>query len=330
MTTFVALTCPQCAGTLPKQARWRMVTCPHCGSSVTKATNLVDATQFHDAHARAYAVFAGVPEQLFLRGQRYQLLAQIGAGSACDVFIARRLAPTLERVVIKLARDAGGAIKLQREAAVLTELQALKVTGAAYFTQQLPQLVTVGITEGSPGYERFALVRRHVAGYWGSLADVRRNAPMGIAAHHVVWIWRRTLATLGFIHGAGWTHGDVSLEHMLVQPRDHGGMLIDWSSAAQVVNGMPQSKLLSSTTVARDLVQLAWSMRMLLSADTDLPRIPDNVPAPLAELLTRCSEDADWCANERAQGIDGLLLAAGRASFGEPRFMPFDPYSPSI
>ena len=330
MTTFVALTCPQCAGTLPKQARWRMATCPHCGSTVTKATNLVDAAEFHEAHARAYAVFAGMSEQIRLRGQRYQILAQIGAGSACDVFLAQRLAPAGERVVVKLARDAGGEIKLQREAAVFTELQALKVAGAAYFTHQLPQLVAVGVTDVSPGFERFVLVRRHVAGYWGSLADVRRNAPMGIAPHHVVWVWRRALATLGFIHGAGWTHGDVSLEHLLVQPCDHGGMLIDWSSAAPVVNRVLEGKLLSSSTVARDLVQLAWSMRQLLSTETGLPSIPANVPAPLAKLLARCSEDANWGANLHAHGIDRLLLEAGRESFGAPQFMPFDPYSPSI
>jgi hypothetical protein len=147
-----------------------------------------------------------------------------------------------------------------------------------------------------------------------------------------VWIWRRALATLGFIHDAGWTHGDVSLEHLLVQPRDHGGMLIDWSAATRVVTGVQEDKLLSSATVARDLVQLAWSMRMLLCADpaSDVPRIPASVPAALSALLTRCSEDAAWCASERAHGLDRLLLEAGRASFGAPRFVPFDPYSPSI
>ncbi len=95
MTTFVALTCPQ------------------CGSSVTRATNLAAAAQFHDAHARACAAFASIPEQIRVRGQRYQLLAQIGAGSACDVFFAQRLSPAAKRVVIKLARDANGASKLQ-------------------------------------------------------------------------------------------------------------------------------------------------------------------------------------------------------------------------
>lgn len=330
MTSFVALTCPQCAGTLPKQARWRMVTCPHCGSTVTKATNLVDAAQFHEAHARAYAAFAAVPDQIRLHWQRFQLLAPIGWGSACDVFLGQRLAPTPERVVVKLARDHVGVVKLQREAAALSQLQALKITGAAYFTQQLPQLVSVGIPEGSPSYKRFALVRRHVAGAWGSLADVRRNAPMGIAAHHVAWIWRRALATLGFIHNAGWTHGEVSLEHLLVQPRDHGCRLIDWSSAARIGNGVHSGTLLSSASTARDLMQLAWSMRMLLSPDTDVPRLPDSVPAPLARLLVQCSEDATFCASEGAQGLDRLLLNAGRTSFGAPRFMPFDPYSPSI
>ncbi len=307
-----------------------MVACPHCGAMVTKATNLVEAAQFHDAHLRAYAAFATVPEQIQLRGRRYQLLARLGAGSACDVFLGQRLAPAPERVVIKLARDAAGAIKLQREAAVLAELQALKVTGAAYFTQRLPDMATVGITEGSPGYGRFALVRRHVSGYWGSLADIRRNAPAGVAAHHIVWLWRRALTILGFIHGAGWTHGDVSPEHLLVQPRDHGGMLIDWSTAARIAGGVNADKLLLTATPARDLVQLAWSMRTLLKPDVDPPKIPGSVPNPLATLLARCSEDPVWCSTTGAHELDRLLLEAGRTSFGAPRFMPFDPYSPTV
>jgi len=332
LATLVALTCPQCGGTLPKQARWRMVSCPHCGSTVTRATNLVDAARFHDAHARAYAAFSSLPGQLRLNGQRYQLIAPLGTGSACDVHLALRLAPTFERVVIKRARDGAGAVKLQREATMLARLQTITIAGAAYFTQQLPQPVTAGLITDSPGYERFALVRRHRPGFWGSLADVHRNAPFGVAPHHLVWMWRRALATLAFVHDAGITHGDVALEHLLVHPRDHGGLLVDWSTAAPAATATAPGQLLAQPTPARDLVQLAWSMRLLANApgSSAAPGIPDRLPVPIANLLAQCCDDARWVSLQGARGIDSLLQTASREALGPPRVMPFDPVAPDV
>jgi hypothetical protein len=66
-------------------------------------------------------------------------------------------------------------------------------------------------------------------------------------------------------------------------------------------------------------------MRALLAGGDDAEALPASVPAPLAELLRRASEDERWCASVGAQGLDQRLLAAAQAAFGPPRFIDFSP-----
>jgi len=78
--------------------------------------------------------------------------------------------------------------------------------------------------------------------------------------------------------------------------------------------------------VARDLMQSAWTLRALLHGDSDgPPPLGPRVPAPIADLLRRASEDAAWCARHGAAEIDLQLAAAARQAFGRPQFIPFDP-----
>ena len=53
--------------------------------------------------------------------------------------------------------------------------------------------------------------------------------------------------------------------------------------------------------------------------------IAATMPAPLAALLRRASEDADWCARHGAAGIDQALKTAAVAAFGPARFIHFTP-----
>src|SRR6516164_8396933 len=47
----------------------------------------------------------------------------------------------------------------------------------------------------------------------------------------MAWMWRRLLVALGFAHRCGLVHGAVLPEHVLIQPHDHGLVLIDWAYA---------------------------------------------------------------------------------------------------
>ena len=332
--TFAALTCPQCAGPLPHQALWRMIQCPYCGTSVTKHDNLVQRAWFkeslqqvnaaaeHAADALAELAASG-SRVVSVENQRYRILAPLGGGVDSEVFLAQRISPFPERVTLKLARTTTPAGALARKATILQALQQIAIPGASYFSQRLPQVVSVGAATdcfaASPGAE--ALVLRHPVGFWGSMADVLRYQPDGIDPRHAVWIWRRMLEVLAYIHDAGWMHGDILPEHMLVQPKDHGILLIGWSRARKA----------AAQDQARDLQQTAWSLRCLLARQADLanrdqaPLPGSHIPRDFAICLTNASENRDWCQQLGAAGLLQEVGRAARAAFGPAKFIHFHP-----
>ena len=312
---LVALACPQCAAPLPRQAWWRMVTCAYCTAVVTHSAEVVQRAWFTDAKARLVASLSNEGQIIRCRSQRYRVLGALGGGTTAEVLLAETRSATPERVTLKLARSDAALTALEREEQVLDALQALDGPGAAYFTQRLPQAAGIGKVESTT---KSALIQRAPTGYWGSLAQVLHNFPSGIDPRHAVWVWRRMLEVLGFVHRHGWAHGRLSPDHLLVQPRDHGILVIGWSGAT------------SGATAAHcghDLAQTAWTIRALLhGGDADIePSIPASLPAPIAALVRRASEDPAWCAHTGAQGIDDWLRRAAREAFGPPQFVPFHP-----
>ncbi|QNK68659.1 lipopolysaccharide kinase InaA family protein [Variovorax sp. PAMC26660] len=319
MLSLLALSCPQCSAPLPRAARWRTVNCSYCGATITRGEETVERESFRAALRRANADVAG-GRILTWRESRYRVLAPLATGEHSEVLLAERLGALPERVTFKLARDSAANGVLAREGVVLQALQALSVAGAAYFTRRLPQPLGVGVAEGLGDGARQALVLRHPTGFWGSLQDVLQANPQGIDARHAVWIWRRMLEVLAFVHGAGWTHRDLSPAHALVHPRDHGVLIIGWSRAQQA------SASAHAAAVARDLMQTAWTVRALLHGGAaGEPGLGAHTPAPLATLLRQCSEDAATCARLGAQGIEQSLSTASREAFGAPQFVHFDP-----
>ncbi|HPT51024.1 MAG TPA: lipopolysaccharide kinase InaA family protein [Accumulibacter sp.] len=318
------LACPQCAAPLPRHARWRTVSCPYCQSTVTHNEPVARAAHFRQARARVWAAHvaddaAGRPT-LRCGDQHYGLLAKIGQGEHADVYLAKTRHPLPQRVTVKIARPDSAPGRLAAEAAILDRLQALGGAGAAYFSQRLPQAVAHGTTEDGAGGTREVLVLRHPSGFWGSLADTIGDATPGVDPRHAVWMWRRILEVLAYLHDRGWTHGDLLPAHLLLHPRDHGVLPIGWSRAR------PSA---TAERVARDLMQAAWAIRAVLHGGTTrpaiAPEIPHHTPPPLAELLRRASEDAAWCVDHGARRIEQALRAATRQVYGPPRFIPYHP-----
>jgi serine/threonine protein kinase len=157
------------------------------------------------------------------------------------------------------------------------------------------------------------LVLRHPTGYWGSLAALNEHFSQGIDPRHAVWIWRRMLEVLAFVHARGWSHGDVRPEHALVHPVDHGVRLISWGAAQRGANARDQ---------ATDLLRSARIVFVLLNGSNQSNSVPSQVPAQLAELVTRASQEVDFCQAQGAEGLDASLRAAATAAFGPPAFVP--------
>jgi serine/threonine protein kinase len=311
---FISLTCPQCGGSLPRQARWRMVHCPYCNSLVTRSDDVVQSARFHQSLLNANESIPPAPHCINISGTKFRVLAPLGGGDHSEVYLAERMNRLPERVIIKCARHGVRSGQLSEENKILRALQSLETSGSPYFSQRLPQPVDVGNVDDTG---REVLVLRQPVGFWGSLEDVLHYHQSGVDARHAVWIWRRILDVLSFIHDNGWSHGNLHPGHLLVHPSDHGILIIGWHQALQLKK--------DSDKKVRDLKQSAWSIRALLSGNTDDPGFGSKTPAPLVEVLKHASEDTVYCASLGAAGIDDALKSAAFESFGSPVFVPFCP-----
>ena len=308
---WVALSCPQCGAPLPRVALWRAVKCGSCGSLITKTESMVTRDSFRQALNRARLESAGL-DGVLCGGARYHLMQTLGIGEVSQVYLARRIGSLPFLATIKLSSTPKAAARYAREAEVLRELQVLDGDLAgAYFSRLLPEVIAQGVAEGNSG--KHGLVLRHPSGFWGSLAALNERFTLGIDPRHAVWIWRRMLEVLNFVHRHGWSHGDVRPEHALVHPQDHGVRLIGWASARKGV---------SAKDKATDLLQSARVVRVLLCGASTSGVLPGDVPTGLAQLVTRAATDEDFCRTQSAESLDALLRAEAKTAFGPPAFVP--------
>ena len=308
---WLAVSCPQCGTPLPRVAIWRAVKCDSCGSLITKTESLVTRDSFHQALKRARQDSAGL-DALLCGGYRYHLMQMLGVGEISQVYLARRIDSLPFLATIKFSSAVTAAAFYLREAQVLRELQALDGDGlGAYFSRLLPEVISQGVVDGNDG--RQALVLRHPSGFWGSLAALNELFPSGLDPRHAIWIWRRMLEVLNFIHRHGWSHGNLRPEHALVHSQDHGVRLIGWSSA---IKGAAENDK------AADLSRSARVVQVLLCGTSGSGNLPGDVPAGLAQLVTRTAVDEDFCRSQGAEGLDVLLRAEAKAAFGPPSFVP--------
>jgi serine/threonine protein kinase len=308
---WIAVSCPRCGTSLPRVALWRSVKCGSCGSLIAKTESVVTRDSFHQALNRARQDSAGL-DALLCGGCRYHLMQMLGVGEISQVYLARRIDSMAFLATIKLSSAPAAASLYLQEAQVLRELQALDADGVgAHFSRLLPEVIAQGVVEGNEGKQ--ALVLRHPSGFWGSLAALNERFAPGLDPRHAVWIWRRILEVLNFIHSHGWSHGNLRPEHALVHPRDHGVLLIGWSSA---------KKGAGENDKAADLCRSARLVQVLLSGASGSGKLPGSVPTGLSQLVTRTAMDEDFCRSQAAAGLDALLRAEAKAAFGPPSFVP--------
>lgn len=311
---WVALNCPQCSAPLPRVAIWRAVKCASCGALINRTESMVMRDSFRQALSRARQAQGAAGGDLQCCGESYHVIQRLGDGDISQVYLARRTGRQPFLATIKVSSAAGCSVRYAREAEALRELQASQ-SGAAsvYAAQRLPEVIAQGPVEGPGG--RQALVLRHPIGYWGSLAALSERFSHGIDPRHAVWIWRRMLDVLHFLHAQGWIHGDVRPEHALVHAANHGVLLIGWASA---------QKNTDERAAAVDLVRCARVVRVLVCGAAGSGKLPPSVPAAFSELLTQASEDDLFCQAQGANGLDILLRRAAQEAFGPPSFLSLD------
>ncbi len=331
------LRCPTCGAPLPPRSYRVVVQCTYCGASVAKEDDVVAAADFK----RALADLArddGRRPRVEVAGVPYRVLGRIAAGDSSEVFLAERAHPITERVILKVLRSRDDEDLLDAEHAVLSALHERDDQGAGELRRRLPPLVargpvTVDGQRAPRGSE--ALVLRALSGFVDTFDDVLRVYPAGVDGRHAVWMWRRVLELLAGIHHAGWVHGAVLPQHLVVHARDHGVMLVGWSCAVPVGSKAPlraasftarecyPPALLDGAppSPATDITMSARCIARLLGGAAE--RVPDDVARPIASLVEEHAVSFGPLHAADAWALRKRLGDAAREAYGPPRYHAF-------
>jgi hypothetical protein len=323
---LVNLSCPACGGPLPLSARWLTTRCPYCTATVARAARQVEAARYRAALAAldhdeaevvgAEGAGASSPARVELqarsgRGGRLDVLGLLARGARGPALLVRRARALSERLVLRLARP-GEAGALDTAATALNALQRSEAKGAPTFSRWLPRVEARGACLGAE-----ALLLSYPPGFVARL-DLLRPVGGALDPRHLVWVGKRLLELLHFVHQSGWTHGALRAPHVLLHPRDHGAWLVGWSAARPISRGAVEVEL------------RAWAGLIAGVAALRGAALPQGLRGVIDGVLgggepTGPVRPADL---EDAWALRAAWDAAARADFGPARYLRLDLEAP--
>ena len=180
----------------------------------------------HERVAEATAAFARL-SALWTAAQGVTITSRTGSYRVGDPVGSDGLADYFETgdVVLKVARHPTDNDLFAREARVVRQVWR---RSPQKFKPYVPKLHDSFVyRDASSGVDRAVNVFRAVPGLV-SLAHL----PSPVDGRDAAWMWRRLLVALGVAHRAGVIHGAVVPDHVLIEPAEHGLVLINWCYAS--------------------------------------------------------------------------------------------------
>jgi hypothetical protein len=262
--------------------------------------------------------------RLNLGGRTYVLEGRLALGESTTVYRARWVVRLGELVVVKVLSALSDADLLRREWDTLQQLHASTAEGAGHYLTRLPSPVAHGLVQSDQ--PRLASVFGWKSGFVHTLEQVGEAYPAGIPGEAQVWVLKRLLELLGFVHRAGFVHGSVTPSHVLVHPRDHGATLVGWTVACpwseRATQKVPAKSrrwkaLYDGAIEATPALDIAMACRCAHHAGGwHLPKVVKK--APVQRIIERGmsgSEDDAWALAE-------ALTVASVEAFGPPAYHP--------
>lgn len=267
----------------------------------------------------------GYTSFLSIGGSHWATRHFIARGEISDVYLAERARRPTELVLLKILREPKDAPLFDREWEVLEKLQQNESLLADLFTTLLPQPVVRGLVDNGPYQGRRAMAFRWASGFRATFEGVRQAYPQGIEPQISVWMWRRILEQLNFLHRSGVVHGAVVPAHILVEEGDHGIRLVGYSAAGE--SGTPLLTICGRfepfyparrLSPGADMSMSARSIAFVLGGEGACVDVPASVPEPLADLIRQVAADGA----ENAWNVQESLGKMARVLYGPPSFHP--------
>lgn len=331
-----ALICPQCKAPLTPHRFAKQATCAYCGTVVRLDEGTVSTKTFRDAYLHWNSPASYAFASTTTVGDRHWAVEDlIAQGESSDIFTGRLARWPTELVLIKVLRDEQHKVSFEQEWKTLEFLQKSEATGAETFLRLIPQPVVHGIAQGGAFAGKSVSIFRWASGFQHTFEAVRKAYPQGIAPRASIWVWRRILEVLAFLHASGAAHGAVLPEHLLVQENDHGVRLVGYGRAGrlteklEIIEGQgdgfyPQfARSLPKLSAPLDLVMSARCIVYLLGGDPSTAALPPEVPALLASLIQKTAlAKPDDLMTTNAWSIHQELGSIAAQAFGPASFHP--------
>jgi hypothetical protein len=331
-----ALMCPQCNGPLSPGRFARSVVCSYCGATVTLDEASVEAARYRRAFADWDAPAShGLSSWLEVEKTRWAPGALVARGEISDVYAAIRARWPTERALAKVLRDAADQPLLDHEWAVLAEIRSRTPDSAAAMLARIPEPIAHGRVSAGAYAGRYVMVVHAASGFQHTLDDVRRAFPTGIPPQSSIWVWRRILEVLAFLHERDLAHGAVLPRHLLVETNEHGLRMVGFSAADRPGAPLrtmvedasafyPASRGPRTVSPRSDVAMSARCLAFLLGGDPATASVPASVPGALAALVreTATAGSAEGGGRLDAWPLREQLGTLAREVFGPPKFCP--------
>ena len=243
-----------------------------------------------------------VPFSIRTKKRHYAVKCQLAHGDISALYIASTTPDSEPACLLKIPVRPQDNDLLSNEARILTHLRAsADYSRLRHFVSQLVD--SFAYQEQTSGVVRQINALAYLDGFY-SLKQVRQIYPQGIDPKHMAWIWRRLLVALGFAHLNNVIHGAVLPTHVLIHPKLHGVILIDWSYA--VLDPSTSGESISAISIdyrdwyptevfAReiptpglDIAMAARCMIDLLGGNHHKNTMPDSIPWQIQGHLKGC------------------------------------------
>lgn len=158
---------------------------------------------------------------------QYVVTSRLVSGNLSELYVGET-AGKYPKVVIKVARTPTVNDLLANEAKVLNSIK-----GENPVVYHVPYLLDAfQLVEGKTRRQVNVMAWRRDGGV--TFEEIRNAYPNGIDPRDMAWMFNRLLAALMVSYDAGYVHGAVVPSHMMVYPKSHDGMLVDWSYSVKV------------------------------------------------------------------------------------------------
>ncbi|MDP6946865.1 MAG: hypothetical protein QF464_22135, partial [Myxococcota bacterium] len=311
--------CGSCGG--PMDAPWHdlVIVCSFCGCQNFPGRP--------DAPVPPRIPVDGRP-RFSLGGRSYVIEGHLADGDSTSVYRGRWVVRLGELVVVKVQRTATDADLLRREWNTLRALRQSQVQGVEHFVTRLPTPIAHGLVETNR--PRVTSIFGWKSGFVHTLTEAGEVHDDGIDGKVIVWILKRILELLGFVHRAGFVHGAVVPDHVLLHPRDHGANLIGWTLSTPWSSGKTRplpgrsaawAQLYPQTDEATPRLDLQLACRCAQAAGGWLGKKRSLLHPGLNPLLQLLERGATGSYDDAWALRDALVEASGQ-SFGPPGYNP--------